>query len=143
MVVSHDRYFMDKLVDHVFVFEGNGKIKDYYGNYTEYYRVKLAEEARAASKKVVQALPKKTKETDTVAKTRKPSYKEKKEYDELEHDIQFLEEQKEAIMERMNSGICTPEELSVLAKDYAAMEQLIETKTDRWLELSELFMNLT
>lgn len=143
LVVSHDRYFMDKLVDHVFVFEGNGKIKDYYGNYTEYYRVKLAEEARAASKKSVQVQIKKTKETDNAVKVRKPTYKEKKEYDELEQEVHFLEEQKEAIMERMNSGICTSEELSVLAKDYAVMEKLIETKTDRWLELSELFMNLT
>ena len=64
LVVSHDRYFMDKLVDHVFVFEGNGKIKDYYGNYTEYYRIKLAEEARAASKKNVQAPVNKAKEKD-------------------------------------------------------------------------------
>ena len=57
--------------------------------------------------------------------------------------MQFLEQQKEAIMERMNSGSCSNEELAILAKDYAVMEQLINTKTDRWLELSELFMNLT
>lgn len=142
-MVSHDRYFMDKLVDHVFVFEGNGKIKDYYGNYTEYYRIKLAEEARAASKKNVQAPVNKAKEKDDSNKVRKPTYKEKKEYEELEQEVQFLEQQKEAIMERMNSGSCSNEELAILAKDYAVMEQLINTKTDRWLELSELFMNLT
>lgn len=139
LVVSHDRYFMDKLVDHVFVFEGNGKIKDYYGNYTEYYRLKLAEEAKAASIKTADTQAKKLKETPVADKVKKPTYKERKEYEELEQSIQFLEEQKEAIMDRMNSGICSPEELAQLAKDYAAMEQLIETKTDRWLELSELF----
>lgn len=139
LVVSHDRYFMDKLVDHVFVFEGNGKIKDYYGNYTEYYRLKLAEEAKAASVKTADTQAKKLKEIPAADKVRKPSYKERKEYEELEQSIQFLEEQKQAIMDRMNSGVCSPDELSQLAKDYAAMEQLIETKTDRWLELSELF----
>lgn len=137
LVVSHDRYFMDKLVDHVFVFEGNGKIKDYYGNYTQYYRIKLAEEAKANSKKAADA-PKKVR-VNTADKERKPSFKERKEYESLEQDIEFLEEQKTAIMDKMNSGICKPEELTLLAKDYETMEQLIATKTDRWLELSLLF----
>ncbi len=138
LVVSHDRYFMDKLVDHVFVFEGNGKVKDYYGNYTAYYRTKLAEEAGAAAKKTAELPPKKEREAPA-DKVKKPSYKERKEYEEIEQSIQFLEEQKEAIMERMNSGSCSSDELSQLAKDYAVMEQLIEKQTDRWLELSELF----
>jgi len=139
LVVSHDRYFMDKLVDHVFVFEGNGKIKDYYGNYTEYYRVKLAEEAKAANIRS-NSIPKKEKEPAPQDKVRKPTFKEKKEYEELEQSIQFLEEQKIAIMDRMNSGICTPEELSQLANDYASMDKLLDQKTNRWLELSELFL---
>lgn len=140
LVVSHDRYFMDKLVDHVFVFEGNGKIKDYYGNYTEYYRLKIAEEA-LEQKKQSQMVPstKKPKEQEA-NKPRKPSYKETKEYEELERDIQFLEDQKLAIMDRMNSGACTPEELSQLAKDYSEMETLLDQKTNRWIELSELFL---
>ncbi|MGE5381916.1 MAG: ATP-binding cassette domain-containing protein [Omnitrophica WOR_2 bacterium] len=138
LVVSHDRYFMDKLVDHVFVFEGNARIKDYYGNYTQYYRQKLVEEA-AIARKSTESQPKKIKEVAPADKIRKPSYKEKKEYDELETSISFLEEQKQAIMDRMNSGLCTPDELAQLAKDYAEMEKLIEIKTDRWLELSELF----
>ncbi|MGE5316541.1 MAG: ABC-F family ATP-binding cassette domain-containing protein [Chloroflexota bacterium] len=140
LLVSHDRYFMDKLVDHVFVFEGEGKIKDYYGNYTEFYRQRLVEEARAASVKTTESQPKKTKEIQPADKVRKPTYKERKEYEELEQSIQFLEEQKLAIMDRMNSGICTPDELSQLANDYTAMEKLIESKTDRWIELSELFL---
>lgn len=139
LVVSHDRYFMDKLVDHVFVFEGNGKIKDYYGNYTEYYRQKLALEQKSPAKKNTDNQAKKVKESDNGDKVRKPTYKERKEFEELEKSIGFLEEQKEHIMEKMNSGSCTPEELSALANDYAAMEKLIDTQTDRWLELSELF----
>lgn len=140
LIVSHDRYFMDKLVEHVFVFEGSGKIKDYYGNYTEYYRLKLSEEAALARKtSSTESKPEKQKNSDNSDKVKKPTYKERKEYDELELSIQFLEEQKLAIMDRMNSGICSPDELSQLATDYAAMEKLIEAKTDRWLELSILF----
>jgi ATP-binding cassette subfamily F protein uup len=136
LVVSHDRYFMDKLVDHVFVFEGDGKVKDYYGNYTKYYKNKLAEEAQASRK--VTETPRKSKE-ENVEKVKKPSYKERKEYETLEQEIQFLEEQKLAIMDKMNSGACSPQELEQMAKDYDAMDKLVEQKTDRWLELSLLF----
>ncbi len=137
LIVSHDRYFMDKLVDHVFVFEGDGKIKDYYGNYTAYYRKRLAEEARLA--KVNENKPKKPKEQNNEVKVKKPGYKEKKEYEELETSIQFLEDQKQAIMDKMNSGICTPEELRQLANDYSVMEEQLEIKVNRWIVLSELF----
>lgn len=139
LIVSHDRFFMDKLVEHVFVFEGGGKIKDYYGNYTEYYRLKLSEEAALARKTGTEPKQEKQKNSDNPDKVKKPSYKERKEYEELEQSIQFLEDQKIAIMDRMNSGICTPDELSQLANDYSAMEKLLETKMDRWLELSVLF----
>ncbi len=138
LIVSHDRYFMDKLVDHVFVFEGDGKIKDYYGNYTAYYRIKLAEEARALAK-TQENRPKKVRESSSEEKVKKPGYKEKKEYEELELAIQFLEDQKQAIMDKMNSGICSPEELTHLANDYSLMEAQLEIKVTRWIELSELF----
>lgn len=138
LIVSHDRYFMDKLVDHVFVFEGNGKVKDYYGNYTVYYRIKLAEEAKALSK-AQELKPKKVKEVRQEDKVKKPSYKERKEFEELEQSIQILEDQKQFIMDRMNSGICSPEELSKLAVEYSLAEAQLETKLNRWIELSELF----
>lgn len=138
LIVSHDRYFMDKLVDHVFVFEGNGKVKDYYGNYTVYYRIKLAEEAQALSK-AQELKPKKVKEVRQEDKVKKPSYKERKEFEELEQSIQILEDQKQFIMDRMNSGICSPEELSKLAVEYSLAEAQLETKLNRWIELSELF----
>ncbi len=138
IVVSHDRYFMDKLVDHVFVFEGNAKIKDYYGNYTDYYRVKLAEEAKAARLKAP-ATVKPAREISTDIKPRKPSYKEKTEFENLETEISGMEKQKEILMDRMNSGSCPPEEFEEVARDFARLEQDISAKTDRWLELSMLF----
>jgi len=138
LVVSHDRYFMDKLVDHVFVFEGDGKIKDYYGNYTDYYRIKLAEEAKLARQKAV-APAKPVKDTTSENKPRKPSYKEKTEFEALEAEIPALEAEKETIIGKMNSGVYTPAEFEEAAKTYALIEKDIELKTDRWLELSMLF----
>lgn len=138
LVVSHDRFFMDKLVDHVFVFEGNGKVKDYYGNYTDYYRIKLAEEAKAARQKPV-ASTKPVKEVTSDNKSRKPSYKEKTEFEKLEVDIAALETEKEALLQRMNSGTCSPSDFEDVARNFSKIEQLISEKTDRWLELSVLF----
>jgi len=138
LVVSHDRFFMDKLVDHVFVFEGNGKVKDYYGNYTDYYRIKLAEEAKAARQKSV-TVPKPAKEITSDNKSRKPSYKEKTEFEKLEADIAALETEKEALLQRMNSGTCSPSDFEEVARNFSKIEQLISEKTDRWLELSVLF----
>jgi len=138
LVVSHDRFFMDKLVDHVFVFEGNGKVKDYYGNYTDYYRIKLAEEAKAARQKSV-AAPRPVKEVTSDNKSRKPSYKEKTEFEKLEVDIASLETEKEALLQRMNSGTCSPADFEDVARKFSKIEQLISEKTDRWLELSVLF----
>jgi ABC transport system ATP-binding/permease protein len=138
LVVSHDRYFMDKLVDHVFVFEGNGKVKDYYGNYTDYYRIKLAEEAKAARLKAVNT-PKPVKVTTVDNKPRKPSYKEKTEFEKLESEIAIHEKEKEALMAKMNSGNCPVQEFEEIAKEFKKLEQVISDKTDRWLELSTLF----
>ncbi|MFH1121361.1 MAG: ABC-F family ATP-binding cassette domain-containing protein [Bacteroidota bacterium] len=138
LVVSHDRYFMDKLVDHVFVFESNGKIKDYYGNYTDYYRIKLAEEARLARQKIVPAM-KTLRGNPTDNKPRKPSYKEKTEFEKLEAEIAGLEQEKDNILFKMNSGTCSPAEFEKVARDFSVLEQEINLKTDRWLELSLLF----
>ena len=138
LVVSHDRFFMDKIVDHVFVFEGNGKVKDYYGNYSDFYRLKMAEEALAAKQKL-QAIARPVKETDTSAKSKKPSYKEKTEFEALDREIQLLETMKHEVLDKMNSGNCSPEELENLSRNYQETENILEEKTNRWLELSELF----
>lgn len=138
LVVSHDRYFMDKIVDHVFVFGENGKIKDYYGNYTDYYRLKLAEEARLARQKSAAAAAKPA-EPKQENKPRKPGYKEKTEFEALDREIPVLEAEKKDILDKMNSGTCSPEELTELSLRYQETESLLEEKTNRWLELSELF----
>lgn len=138
LIVSHDRYFMDKIVDHVFVFEGSGKVKDYYGNYTAYYRLRMEEEAAALRLKSPPA-PKPTKENTLQTGTRKPTFKEKSEFEGLGKEIELLESTKAGILEKMNSGNCTPEELEALSRNYQETENSLEEKSNRWLELSELF----
>ncbi len=137
IIVSHDRYFMDKLVDHVFVFEGNGLIKDYYGNYTDYYREKLVEEQRI---KAVQKQAREIKAEPRIKEqSKKPTYKQQKEYDALGVDIEKLEIEKTEVIEKMNSGEAKPDELQQLSTRYAEIGELLEEKEMRWLELSELF----
>ena len=138
LVVSHDRFFMDKIVDHVFVFEGDGKVKDYYGNYTDYYREKMQEEAQANKQKQLSAV-KPVREKDTSAKPVKPTFKQKTEFEALDADIQKLEALKHEVLEQMNSGEQSPEALEKLSFTYQETEIALEEKTNRWLELSELF----
>ncbi len=138
MVVSHDRYFMDKIVDHVFVFEGDGKVKDYYGNYTDFYRLKMIEEAKATKQKQHSTV-KPVKEKDLTAKPIKPTFKQKTEFEALDKDIQQLEALKHDVLEQMNSGTRSPEELDNLSRTFQETEVVLEGKTNRWLELSELF----
>ena len=135
IIVSHDRCFLDKLADHVFVFSGNGKIKDYYGNYSAYYRQKLAEERKSKLKlRPVKAEPEKTK---TVSETRqKPSYKQKLEYETLEKEIEALEIEKSKILVLMSSGLDDIAEITKLSERFSLTEQAIEEKTNRWITLS-------
>ncbi|HAH58504.1 MAG TPA: ABC transporter, partial [Bacteroidales bacterium] len=130
LVVSHDRFFMDKLVDHVFVFEGEGKIKDFYGNYTEYYRNRLAEEARLNRQKLAEVRPEVKKQPEKPL-MRKPTYKEKTEFESLEKDIAHLETLKAGLLEKMNSGAYTPAELEQISRNYGIAEAEIEEKTNR------------
>jgi ATP-binding cassette subfamily F protein uup len=137
IIVSHDRCFLDKLADHVFVFAGNGKIKDYYGNYSDYYRLKLAEE-RKEKLKLRPAKPER-EETKTVTEKRnKPSYKQKVEYETLEKEIEVLEIEKAAILAKMSSGIDDIVEITKLSQRFSLAEKTIEEKTDRWIMLSGL-----
>jgi ATP-binding cassette subfamily F protein uup len=128
---------MDKLVEHVFVFEGNGVIKDYYGNYSEYYREKLAEEQDLKSKQ------KQDKESKTEPRikeqSKKPTFKQQKEYEALTKEIENLEIEKGVVLEKMNSGSGSNEELQILSIRYVELEKLLEEKENKWLELAELF----
>ena len=133
IVVSHDRYFMDKVVDHIFVFNGNGDIKDFPGNYTDYryWREEEKENAKPAEKNVQQKVAYRT-ETK-----RKLSFKERKEYESLEPEIMALEEEKSQLEQEMSSGMLDTETLLAKSQRIQVVMELIDEKTNRWVELSE------
>jgi len=135
VVVTHDRYFMDKLVDHLFVFEGEGKIKDYLGKYTDYRNERKEQEEIAKSKQKTVEKEKKIVVKDQ-PKT-KLSYKEKLEFETLEKEIPLLEEQKENLNNRLAENITDHEELIKLTEQLGEVSSSLDEKTDRWLTLSE------
>jgi ATP-binding cassette subfamily F protein uup len=140
LIVSHDRYFMDKLVDHVFYFVGDGTIKDISGNYTAYHKSKMSEQQEA--QRISQNKPKEAAVVNTnknTSRERKLSYKEKAEYAELESNIANLEQRKERLTEQLSDTTLTGDELNTISMELTKTVEEIDAKTDRWLELSELF----
>lgn len=144
VVVSHDRFFMDKIVEHLFVFEGEGKINDFPGNYTV-YRNKMYDHQElekqktqriSAEKKIVQA-PSEKKNPEPGEK-RKLSFNEKREFEMLESEIAKLEEQKTEIEALLNSGTLPHEELYMKSEELVKIKDKLDKKELRWLELSEL-----
>ncbi len=135
MVVSHDRYFMDHMVEHIFAFEGDGKIKDYWGNYSEYARL-LKQNEKPDSKQGAKSDAKKSGKPKQPSN--KPTYKQIKEFESLEIEIAELEEKKEELLQKMNSGQVTPGELREWSQAFQEVSKDIDEKSDRWLELSEL-----
>ncbi|MBI3139204.1 MAG: ABC-F family ATP-binding cassette domain-containing protein [Sphingobacteriales bacterium] len=132
LIVSHDRYFMDRLVDHLFVFEGDGVIRDFPGNYSQYRNEVTEPSEKKESKPVsLQANP-----TPPVKK--QPSYKEKREFELLEKEIRDLSKEKETITEKLNSGSTPFDELQQLSLRIGKVTQLLDDKEMRWLELSEI-----
>ncbi|MBZ4192383.1 ABC-F family ATP-binding cassette domain-containing protein [Niabella beijingensis] len=134
LIVSHDRYFMDRLVDHLFVFEGDGVITDFPGNYTQY---RLQEKSQPAAA----AIP--ARETSAVTATQKPgnkkvSFKEKREYEQLEKEIAGLNAEKETITAQLSGGTTDFEQLEALSRRIGEITGLLDEKELRWLELSEL-----
>ena len=137
IIVTHDRYFMDKLVDHLFVFEGDGKIKDFLGNYNDYrFKSKaLAEGQKTIEKKVKpQAV---AVEKAVEKKKTKFSYKEKLEFEQLEKDLETLELRKSELTEQLNTVGTDHDKLMKLTKEIGKLTNELDTKTDRWLTLSE------
>lgn len=135
ILVSHDRYFLDKLTDHLFIFEGRGKINNHYGSYSS-YRQKMERLKQEKQK----AAPKPSKPQVTApppqAKT-KLTFKEKREFDQLEMDISRLEQEKQALELELNAGSDDYEALTKLSSRVAELIDLIDEKTLRWMELEE------
>jgi len=138
IVVSHDRYFMDKMVDHLFVFEGEGKVKDITGNYSDYRKRQLEAKRGEQSQKPVEE-PVKNKETEIIAsqEKKKLSYKERVEFEQLEKELGLLELKKEEYSSKLSSGDLSNEEIMKIGDELTAVMNKIETSTDRWLYLSE------
>lgn len=139
VIVSHDRYFMDKIVDHLFVFEGNGKIRDFNGKYTEYREQKREEELL---KKRLESEKRDTKgnegKVEEKKEKRKRSYHEQVEFDRLEGEIEVLENRKAAIFESFNNPDLPSEEIEQLSKEIGEITKTLEEKEMRWMELGEI-----
>ncbi len=135
IVVSHDRFFMDKIVDHLFVFEGDGQIKDFPGNYSDYrdWVEEKEKEQRNPEKRDKAVKPRQEKEF-----VRKLTYNEKRELEQLEKDISLLEEEKAMIETEMNSGNSPSEKLVIMAQRHGEIRIILDDKEMRWLELSEI-----
>lgn len=139
IVVSHDRYFMDKVVDHVLVFEGNGKLKDFPGHYSHYRAWKEMQEEDAAQQKKVtpSAAPKVSKPDRSNEPKKKLSFNEKREFEQIEADLPKLEQEKAEIEAEMSTGTLTADELLSKSNRISELIDEIDEKTMRWLELSE------
>ena len=133
ITVSHDRYFMDRLVDHLFIFEGEGQVRDFPGNYTD-YRTHISSDDKL---KQTKAKDKDVKDKFTEGK-RKLTYNEKKEYDTIESLIDALEQEKTTIGSQFNDPDLNPEKMKELGKRIKEIDDEIADKTDRWMELAEL-----
>lgn len=135
IVVSHDRYFIDKIVDHLLVFKGNGEIQDFPGNYTQYREWKSLQSAE--EKKSVNTETK-VKRGKSQNEKRKMSYKEKRRFEQLEQEITELEDEQRNIEEELNSGTLSVEALMEKSKRFAVIKNMIDDKTMEWMELSEI-----
>ena len=146
IIVSHDRHFLDKLVDHLFIFCGNGLVKDFVGSYSEYrefikeFEAEQRSQARAEEKAAKEKAAKeaaKTAAPEAPAKKKKLTYKEQKELEQLEKDLESLGAEKAELEEKLNSGSLPYEELQKASERIGEIMELTDEKELRWLELSE------
>lgn len=139
IIVSHDRFFMDKIVDHLLVFRGEGEIKDFPGNYTQFREWEsLKPKEQADAKNNVSDNEKKEKREFVGEQRRKKTYKEKCEFERLEKEIAALEEEQKTIEEALCSGTLSIDELTEKSKRLPLVKDELEEKEMRWLELSEI-----
>jgi len=135
MVTTHDRAFLDKAVDHLFVFEGEGKIKDYHSNYSDYRELKKAKERQ--EKKLKQE-KKKTNIIKEKPKVKKAGFKERREFELLTIEIDELESVKSEITNLLNAGKGNPDDFEKWSKEFQDIQNKLDAKELRWLELSEM-----
>lgn len=133
IVISHDRFFLDSIVDHLFVFEGNGVIKDFPGNYTE-YRSYLKEQSETTNKN--DSTPRTTTEKPKTERKQKMTYSERKEFEKLEKEIQMLSSEKATLEQLFNSGDVITD-MDAKSRRYNELSTILDEKEMRWLELSE------
>jgi ATP-binding cassette subfamily F protein uup len=151
IVVSHDRYFMDKVVDHLLVFRGDGEIKDFPGNYTQYRDFSKSmeggvwsddsnrSEKKASASDISNTAPHTPSSSNsTTSSKRKMTYKEKREFEQLEHDIAALEAEQRSLEDALCSGTLSIEELTEKSKRLPLLKDELDEKSMRWLELSEI-----
>ena len=137
IIISHDRYFMDRIVDHLFVFEGNGIIRDFPGNYAE-YRLEQLEKTVDPEKIKSQIIVNREPEPEFSIAKKKPSFNEKREFELLEKELKKLNEEKNTISEKLSVGQIEYTEIENLSKRFETITSEINEKEMRWLELSEL-----
>ncbi|MDD3907014.1 MAG: ABC-F family ATP-binding cassette domain-containing protein [Bacteroidales bacterium] len=141
LVVSHDRYFMDKIVDHLLVFEGNAKVRDFPGNYSQYRDWRDVREEEERQKKLTAKGENKSIDQLHSVKNDRPrklNYKEQKEFESLEKEIEMLESEKAGLEAALSSGNCTGPEIEKHSIRFSELNTLIDEKTQRWMELSDL-----
>jgi ATP-binding cassette subfamily F protein uup len=140
VVVSHDRYFMDKIVDHLFIFRGDAVIEDFPGNYSDFraYEDSQVLEKRKQQNEDKSAITVEKQQWREEAKGKKLSYSEQKEYKQLEKDIKALETKKQQLQNKFMDASLTGEQIAELSRTLQEAETSLEQKTDRWFELSLL-----
>ena len=134
IVISHDRYFMDRVVDHIFVFHGQGHVQDFPGNYTQYRLETIKREGDEAKGERLEAKGTKTK----TEQKRRLSFKEKKELEELETRMPALEEEKATLEALLSGGATLPDDIARASKRYQEVQEELDMAELRWLELSEI-----
>lgn len=135
IIVSHDRFFVDKIAEHLFVLDGKGGVKDFAGNYSEYlaYKRQLAKAEETKSELSQQS----AKQHTTKERARRLTYAERKEFEQIEVELPKLEEQKKAVEAQLSGTTLTPEQAQQLSEDYSRLSERIDKLETRWLELSE------
>lgn len=137
LIVSHDRYFLDKSVDHIFVFEGEGRIKDFVGKYSEYREFMKEREAEERSKQRETATPVKPQQRTHDTSRRKLSFKEQRELEQIEQDLTTLGTERTELENELSSGTLPYDRIAAISKRIEELVTLIDEKEMRWLELSE------